>query len=189
MRTLRTGGLLRAHRILPLLLILLIPGCEVGMNPVIFDGSAATARFPVDADIPFFLPPAFSVEDSVDIGGIYDGVEEVDSIRFYNLTFIAEGDSAALAVRVSGTIEVDGTPFLVFDDVPLSAFSPERSIFNPVAGFAYDPAGVSVIRQALAPGSANTTLNLAGDFQASSRSLHFTLQAKLYTQVFIGRLN
>ncbi|HLF15731.1 MAG TPA: hypothetical protein VI932_12675 [Bacteroidota bacterium] len=172
-----------------LFILLGMAGCEFGTHPLIIDGSVATAQFPVNADIPSFLPAAFTVEDSLDLGGIYDAVDEVDSIKFYNLTFIAQGDSAGLAIRLTGAITVDGAPFLNFNDVPLSVFSPERSIFNPVAGFSYDPAGVNLIRQALAPGSTDNTLRMSGSFQANSRSLHFTLQAKLYTQVFLRSIN
>lgn len=176
---------------LPVLLPLALglAGCEFGTQPLIIDGSVATARFPVNADIPAFLPPSFTIEDQVDLTDIYAGVEEVDSIRFYNLTFISEGDSAGLAVRLTGTIRVDGIPFLNFEDAPLSVFSPERSIFKPVAGFGYDTRGVEKIRQALAPGSTDRILHLQGSFTANSRSLHFTMQAKLYTQVFLRRLN
>ena len=174
--------------VLPLL-FLGLAGCEFGIHPIIIDGSVATAQFPVNADIPSFLPPSFTVEDSIDLGGIYDEVDEVDSIKFYNLTFIAQGDSAGLAVRVTGSITVDGVPFLNFDSVPLSTFSPERSIFTPVAGFGYDARGVNLIRQALAPGSTDKTLRMAGSFQANSRSFHFMMQAKLYTQVFLRSIN
>ena len=169
--------------------LLLFAGCDIGTNPLIIDGSAATAEFPVNAEIPAFLPAAFSVSDSVDLSEIYDGAEEVDSIKFYNLSFIAKGDSAHLALRVTGTIDVDGVPFLLFNDVPLSSFSPERSIFDPTPGFSYDARGVTEIRRALAPGSPNSGLRMAGSFQASGRSLHFTMQAKLYTQVFLRAVN
>jgi hypothetical protein len=169
--------------------LLLFAGCDIGTNPLIIDGSVATADFPVNADIPAPLAPAFSVQDSVDLSDVYAGADGVDSIKFYNLTFIAEGDSAGLAVRVTGTIQVDGVPFLNFTNVPLSAFSPERSIFNPTQGFSYDARGLAAIRQALAPGSTDTGLRLHGSFQASSRSLHFTMQAKLYTQVFLRSEN
>lgn len=168
---------------------LLWTGCDIGTNPLIIDGSAATAEFPVSAEIPAFLPAAFSVQDSVDFSEIYDGADGVDSIKFYNLSFIAKGDSARLAVRVTGSIEVDGVPFLLFEDVPLSAFSPERSIFNATPGFSYDARGVAAIRRALAPGSTDSGLRMAGSFQASGRSLHFTMQAKLYTQVFLRAVN
>ncbi len=166
-----------------------LAGCEFGTNPLIIDGSVASANFPVNADIPSFLPPSFTVQDSVDLSGIYDDAGDVDSIRFYNLTFIAAGDAAGLAVRVTGTITVDGEPLLNFDDVPLSAFAPERSMFDPVAGFSYDARGVGVIRRALAPGSTDNSLTMRGVFQANSRSLHFSMQAKLYTQVFLGSVN
>jgi hypothetical protein len=165
---------------------LLAGGCEFGTNPLILDGSVATAKFPVDAEIPAFLPPAFSVSDSVDLGGIYDDIAGVDSVKFYNLTFAAGGDSAGLSIRVTGSITVNGVPFLNFDDVPLSVFSPERSIFTYAPGFSYDPRGVGVIRAALAPGSTVQKLRMAGDFRADSRSLHFSMQARLYTQVFVG---
>lgn len=164
-------------------------GCEIGTQPIIIDGSVATARFPVDAEIPAFLPPSFTVQDDVDLSGIYGEVDEVDSIKFYNLTFIAEGDSADLELRVTGSIDVDAVPFLVFDDVPLSAFSPERSIFDTTPGFSYDARGVARIRQALAPTSTDRILRMTGSFQASGRSLHFTMQAKLYTQVFLRAVN
>lgn len=170
-------------------LVLLSAGCEIGTQPIIIDGSVATARFPVDAEIPAFLPPSFTVQDDVDLSGIYGEVEEVDSIKFYNLTFIAEGDSADLELRVTGSIDVDAVPFLVFDDVPLSAFSPERSIFDTTPGFSYDARGVARIRQALAPTSTDRILRMTGSFQASGRSLHFTMQAKLYTQVFLRAVN
>ncbi len=58
-----------------------------------------------------------------------------------------------------------------------------------MAGFSYDPRGVAVIRQALAPGSTDKSLTMLGTFQANSRSLHFSMQAKLYTQVFLASMN
>ena len=169
--------------------LLTLSGCDIGTNPLIIDGSVATADFPVDADIPAFLPAAFTVDDSLDLSDVYDGTDGVDSIKFYNLTFIARGDSAGLAVRVTGTISVDGVPFLDFTDVPLSAFSPERSIFEHTPGFSYDGRGVALIRRGLAPNSTDPGLRMHGSFQADSRSLHFTMQAKLYTQVFLRAVN
>jgi hypothetical protein len=171
------------------LALLVFGGCDIGTNPLIIDGSVATADFPVNAEIPAFLPPAFSVSDSVDLSEVYDGADGVDSIKFYNLSFIAKGDSTHLAVRVTGSIDVDGVPFLLFDDVPLSAFSPERSIFDSTPGFSYDARGVAAMRRALAPGSTDGGLRMTGSFQASGRSLHFTMQAKLYTQVFLRAVN
>jgi hypothetical protein len=171
------------------LVALMFAGCDIGTNPLILDGSVATADFPVNAEIPAFLPAAFSVSDSVDLSDVYGGADGVDSIKFYNLSFIAKGDSAHLAVRVTGSIDVDGVPFLLFDDVPLSAFSPERSIFNSTPGFSYDARGVAAMKRALAPGSTDGGLRMAGSFQASGRSLHFTMQAKLYTQVFLRAVN
>jgi len=161
-------------------------GCELGTNPLILDGSVATAKFPVNAEIPPLLEPAFTVSDSLDLAGIYDEFEEVDSVKFYNLTFVSEGDSAALTTRLTGSISVNGVPFLNFTDVPLASFSPERSIFTYAPGFSYDPRGVDLVRTALAPGSADRTLRMYGDFRADSRSLHFSMQARLYTQVFIS---
>jgi hypothetical protein len=188
-RHLNVRSVLRAFLPVLLPLFLGLAGCEFGTHPIIIDGSVATAQFPVNADIPSFLPPSFTVEDSIDLAPVYGDAAEVDSIRFYNLTFIAEGDSAGLAIRVTGSITVDGVPCLNFDNVPLSVFSPERSIFAPAAGFSYEQAGVARIRQALAPGAADTKLNMRGSFQADGRSLHFTLQAKLYTQVFLRGVN
>jgi len=161
-------------------------GCELGTNPLILDGSVATAEFPVDAEIPFFLQPSFTVSDSVDLGAVFEGPDDVDSVKFYNLTFIAAGDSAGLATRLTGSISVEGVPLLHFTDVPLSAFSAERSIFAATPGFSYDAGGIGVIRSALAPGSTDRALRLSGDFDADRRSLHFSLQAKIYTQVFIS---
>jgi len=163
---------------------LLVTGCELGTNPLILDGSIATTNFPVNVEIPAFLNPAFSISDSIDLVGIYDDVKDVDSVKFYNLTFLAESDSAGLTTRITGSITVNGVPFLNFDNVPLSVFSPERSIFTYVAGFSYDARGVGVIRSALAPGSTDRVLRMSGDFHADSRSLHFSMRAKLYTQVF-----
>lgn len=173
--------------IFPLCPVLL--GCEFGTNPLILDGSVATAKFPVDLEIPSILPAGFSVADSVDLEGIYDGIDEVDSIKFYNITFSFEGEPANLSTRITGTVSVNGNAFLIFDSVPLSAFSPERSIFKTTGGFSYDEAGLSILRQALAPTSTNRKLYLSGDFETDSRSLHFTLQAKLYTQVFLSQVH
>jgi len=164
-------------------------GCEFGTNPLILDGSASTAKFPVEAEIPLFLQPAFSVSDSVDLNGIYDDFTGVDSVKFYNLTFLSEGDSVNLTIRLTGSITVDGVPFLNFNDVPLSVFSPERSIFTYAPGFSYDAGGLAVIRAALAPQSTDRVIRMSGDFQADSRSLHFSMQARIYTQVFIGAVN
>ena len=164
-------------------------GCEFGTNPLVLDGSVATAKFPVNAEIPSFLDPAFSISDSVDLNGIFDDISGVDSVKFYNLTFMAEGDSIGLTTRLTGTITVNGVPFLNFDNVPLSVFSPELSIFTYAPGFSYDARGVGVIRTALAPGSTDRMIRMVGNFQADTRSLHFSMQARLYTQVFVGNLN
>lgn len=169
-----------------LLMALMLWGCDIGSNPLILDGTITSADFPVDAEIPFFLPASFTVTDSIDLSRLYEGDDGVDSIKFYNLTFIAEGDTAGLAVRVSGSIDVGGEPFLLFNDVPLSVFSPGRSIFQATPGFDYDARGIARIREALEPGTTETGLRMNGTFGADSRSLHFTMRARLHTQVFLS---
>ena len=156
-------------------------GCDVGVNPLLFDGSPVSAKYRVDTDGSSYLE-----SKTVDLATVVEDIDkEIDSIKVFNVTlFIDSTEGTASGTTASGFVALDALTLVSLTDVPLSAFATERSIFDTtITGFHYNDAGVahliSVLKQRPLP---SVDVSVSGS--TSSSPLHFTLHLKLYTQVF-----
>lgn len=112
--------------------------------------------------------------------------KSIDSVKIFNLTLQIDSltNGTTPATTITGIALIDTDTLFTVNNVALSAFSSERSIFdNSLTGFSYKASGVnrliSVLHQNPLP---TVTVSVGG--VASSSNLHFTTKLKFYTQVF-----
>ena len=165
-------------------IMILLPGCEIGTNPVILDGSPITADLRLDASSNI-LADSLTVNLADALAGID---KEVDSIHIFNITLLIDsvntGGSNTIAL---GGLKLNNDTVLTLVNTPFSAFSTERSIFDPKlknAGFSYDSTVVLTLQQDLRQKPQPSVHIAFGIFSLPPSQLHFTVHLKLYTQVF-----
>ena len=160
-----------------------IPGCDIGVNPLLFDGTPVGADYRVDV-----TGTSYSGSTSIPLRDILESIRgEVDSISLINITLLVDSTAGtATTTALSGFVSVDDYTILTLSDVPISAFSSERSIFDKtITGFTFNRAGVDYLVGLLSnPESVPETVNATVSASSSSSPLHFTIHVKLYTQVF-----
>lgn len=157
-----------------------ILGCEVGINPLIFDGAVLQASFRADDQT---LAPDSIV---VDLNDVVEAIKEViDSIDVINITILIDSTNGNAATTVSGTVTINGDTLMVLRNVPLSAFTTERSIFQlpPPTGFSFDWVGVNELRRALRNRESSPTATFVISGSTNNATTHFTVHFKVYTQV------
>jgi hypothetical protein len=162
---------------------LLIGGCDIGINPLIFDGTPVEATFEVNSLVSTFPPIVYSVDLQEVLSDIDD---EVDSIKVYNITLHVE-NSGGNNPSVTGDITVNGNTLVSLSNTPVSAFAAERTIFDPglqAQGFNYSPTIVPTINGYLKQ-DPKPTVNVVASGSANQSPLHFTIHVKVYTQVFL----
>ncbi len=161
--------------------------CELGVNPLVFDGS------PVRADIAVITTGAlYDYSTTIYPRDIVSGIDRsVDSITVINITLSVDHLSKATSASttISGSGSLDGNQLLSLTNVPLSTFLSERSIFDPAvssAGLSYNSAGVRYLNNMLkdpAALPASVTVNVQGS--AGQTGVSFEAHLRLYTQVFL----
>lgn len=165
------------------LMLLFGTGCELGINPLLFDGRPITAEYRVDSRI-----GRLDGSQTINPQELLSGIENsVDSVKIINVTLQIDSitDGTDPATTFSGSGSVDNIVLLTVSGAKLSDFSTERSIFSgSLAGLTYSAAGVSHIISMLHQSPLPTSALLAVSGTASTSNLHFTLRLKLYTQVY-----
>lgn len=169
--------------------VLTVAGCEVGINPLIIDGAAASDPVRVDIDAPF--PPAILASSNVDLDDILSDLGNADSIRLYNLTLLATNTTTAPATRVNGSIRIRMAgsarqdTLANFSGLLLTEFLTERSIFDKtISGFTVHPQGIATLVLALRSPRPLPMATVYIDAFADHSSLHLTLHLKVYAQIF-----
>jgi len=172
------------------LFLLLFYACEFATNPLLFDGSVVAARYRVDVTD----QSTFSQSIVVDLNEALEGFQEnkqeidVDSIKFYNITILIDSTAGTPSgTTITGTIIVDGDTLVTLTNVPLDIFLTEQSIFKNIhPGLKFNNAGIEKLKQIFKkyPVEPLPTVKIYTEGYASSNELHFTVQLKLYTQVY-----
>ncbi len=164
------------------MLCLLMAGCDIGINPLIFDGSPVEASFEVNSLISTFPPIVYSVN----LGDVLSDIDdEVDSIKVYNITLLIE-NLGTTNPSVTGDITVNGNTLLSMNNTPISVFVSEHSIFDAslqAQGFNYSSTIVPTINGYLKQ-DPKPTVNVVASGSAAPAPLHFKIHVKVYTQVF-----
>lgn len=169
---------------------ILIVGCDVGVNPLLFDGSPLSAKFRVDES----SKSSFDDSTTINVAEVLSSVDkDIDSIKVFNITLQIDSltDGTQGTTKLSGTAMIDGhILFTILDPgVELSAFASERSIFDETisGGPIFRADGVAHLISRLhslhsSSPPASVTVRVSGS--ASSSTLHFTVKLKLYTQIY-----
>jgi hypothetical protein len=166
-----------------MVVFLLFGGCDVGINPLIFDGTVAAISIPIETPSGV---TTYNEVSTVNLGIVLSAVDEVvDSVTFYNLTLkIDDLGSTPATTALSGTIAIQGTTLLQLNGVQLSAFSSERSIFDPsLQGVTVSQAGIDLFKNLLAQ-NPPPTVSIAVNGSATNSPLKFTMHTKIYTQIY-----
>lgn len=163
--------------------LLLLPGCEIGTNPVILDGSPISATFRVDGNANMY-----GATQTVNLEDALAGVDkDVDSIKIFNITLQIDSTAGTPAgTTLTGGIGLNNDTLIIMRGTPLSAFSTERTIFDPTLknlGFSYNSNVVTILHGLLQQNPLPTIVLEAGAITNQS-PLHFTFHFRLYTQVF-----
>lgn len=154
-------------------------GCDVGINPLILDGSVTARTFHVNTT-------SGSYQDTVSINlaaARKAASESIDSLKFYNLTLLIDStDGTPANARISGHILVDGFVLAQLTNVLISDFSTERSIFDPaLTGVQIFPSVVSYVKGKFDNGA---TILVQVDGSSLSSPLNFYVHLKVYGQLF-----
>ena len=160
----------------------LFTSCDLGINPLLFDGSPVTAKFRVDK-----TGSSYDTTVTIDLQSIIADLDkEIDSIKVFNITLQIDSTAGTTAgTTVTGTASIDGFGLLGVSAAPISQFATERSIFDSTltGGPIFVSAGVSHLVGLLGT-SPLPTITLHSLGAASTTNIHFTVKLKLYTQVF-----
>jgi len=158
-------------------------GCDLGINPLIFDAPAATAKFRVDETV----ASAFDNSTMVDLEEVRTTIDaDIDCVKVFNITLQIDSTAGTSpATTITGSALIDGSTLLTLNGSAISQFASERSIFDTTlaGGPIYNSAGVqhliNVLRQRPLPA---VTVRAFGS--ANSLPLHCTIKLRVYTQIF-----
>ena len=170
---------------------LITTSCDIGVNPLIIDGTPTEATFVVNSSYATFPPLSFNVNLQDVLTGI---AKEVDSIKAYNITMLIDGTDGTdpnLNGRIVLKNGVNVDTLLTMKDTPISPFASERTIFDTKLhndGFNYSPTIVTTINGCLKQ-DPKPTVTVTASGSANQGPLHFTIHVKVYTQVFIKGKN
>ncbi|MBI1805540.1 MAG: hypothetical protein HYR76_00650 [Ignavibacteria bacterium] len=177
----------KALTILPFITLIgiFIIGCELGVNPLLFDGSPVSVKFRIDE-----TGTAYAKIDTLHLNGIRASFDKhIDSIKVFNITLLIDSTAGTdTSTTISGTAVIDGHILLTLTHVRLSTFSSERSIFDTTmasAGFSFNSDGVSYLLDLMSDLEnlpSYVVVNISGT--APPGPLHFCIRLKLYTQLY-----
>lgn len=169
-------------------LVVLLWGCDIGVNPLLFDGAKLHANYHVQSST-----TSFSASETIDSAQIADVVSEVDkqidSVKVYNITIKVDSTGGTNpATTVSGSLLVNGHTFLTLTNVPISTFSTEISVLDPSvasAGVSINRPGLEfIVNQFKNKESLPTSLTLVATGSTSHSPVDFWIHLTIYTQIF-----
>jgi hypothetical protein len=185
----RTKVMIAKFLVLAAVLLIALVGvnCDLGINPLLFDGPPVTGTLRVDA-----VGSVFATVQVVDLGAVVKDVDkDIDSIKVYNITLQIDSTAGTNpSTTFSGSALVDGDSLLNVSGLPISAFATERSIFDATltGGPIFVETGVAHLIAILkAYGETHTlpTITVVASGTASTSNLHFTIKVRLYTQLYL----
>jgi hypothetical protein len=167
-------------------LLMVAPGCDVGVNPLLFDGTPAQAVFYVNTS-----GTSYSGSQNVNLNDIFDAIgDQIDSVKVFNITIQVDSTgSTPSGTTISGTGTVDGNTLVTLSSVSIASLTTEQSIFDTnFDGFTLGAAGVDALVSALGTAFADRDGDHTATFAVSGTSSGSPLQMKIivrvYTQVY-----
>jgi len=160
-------------------------GCDVGINPLLFDGTPVEASYCVEVTSGTTISP---ISKTVNLEDILSSIEkDIDSVKIYNITLLVDSTTGtAPGVDFTDSLYMGSTKVFSMNGTPLTAFTTERSIFDPsITGLQFGSTIVSTLTSYIDPKNRpapTVTLTFAGS--ASNQPLLFTVHLKIYAQVY-----
>jgi hypothetical protein len=182
------GVAMKFKRLLPLALVIAVlpligSVCDVGMNPLLFDGSPITATVAIHANTTIYDSTA-----TIDLkDALSDVKKDIDSADIYNITLKIRNDgSTPVGTTASGTVMINNIWIFSMNNVKISDFAKERSIFRlPAGSITLRPQGMRQLRRLIWSVSRGQTGVVSVHlFGTSSQKLDVTAFLTLYTQVY-----
>ncbi len=160
-------------------------GCDVSVNPFIFDGSPVSAVIEIDVDGTSFSET--EQYDQMDLDRLLDDIDvSIDSITVFNITLqIDKLPGTPEDLLLSGSIRLDNQNLVTLSEIPVNVFANEQSIFGGAVSqylnvnsqtFAYL---MSLLGQSPLP---PVTVGVSG--QSSGSPVRLRVVVTLYTQVY-----
>ena len=160
-------------------LLVFVTGCEVGINPLLFDGAPVVATWEFDQSGTSYT--GSTIKDLVEI--LKDIKNSADSVKVFNITIQVENTGSTPAgTTVSGTATFNSTTVITLSGISLDSLAAERSIFLPLTGLSSNPAGVTELATAILHPTGTVTFGVSGTTSWSPLQIRITL--RLYTQVY-----
>jgi hypothetical protein len=163
-----------------LFLVCTAADCEIGTNPLIFDGATAEMDFDIKTDTTHYSDAA-----EVDLSDILEDVDlEIERISIFDMTIEVDRlKNTAPSVTIAGTISIDGMVLISMTATPLSAFANERSVFDPsLTTISVNTATVEYIKSILNSGNPPVVIGRARG-TGSVQEMEFRARLRIYTQV------
>lgn len=165
--------------------LFLVTGCELGMNPFIFDGTVTSDPVWVNSSF-----PVIGVQQSIDLSDARLNAQQgsdpqIDSVKFYNLLLMFDSTGGTPAgTSLTGILMINTDTLATLTNVPVIAFNPERSIFDQsLPGWRYNNAGVQFLMQTLRNPNPPPVMFTFGAI-ASNTPISFRARVKVHAQVF-----
>jgi hypothetical protein len=168
--------------VLTVVALLMLGGCDVGVNPLIFDGTPVKTVINVETN-----GRSFDHSGVINLNTVLQDIDDVvDSISVFNITMqVANLVSPAANTAFSGAIFINDVQLISVNNLTLADFAQERSIFDQGLGnnINVNPTGLQML-QGMLTQSPMPTVGVRATGQAGSGPLDFDLVVALYTQVY-----
>jgi hypothetical protein len=168
--------------VLMVVVLMMLGGCDVGVNPLIFDGTPVKAVINVETN-----ETSFDHSSVINLNTVLQDIDDVvDSISVFNITMqVANRVSPAANTVFSGAILINNVQLISVNNLTLADFAQERSVFDQDLGtnVTVNPAGLQML-QGMLTQSPMPTIGVRATGQAGSGPLDFDLVVALYTQVY-----
>jgi len=162
--------------------LFMFTGCDVSVNPLVFDGTPISARLEVDTE-----ETSFEYSQTVDLNWALEGTDDmVDSISVFNVTLSFENvESPSSDTPFTGNIFVDDVNLINVTGLTIGDFGNERSLF---ASDIQESVTINAEGMELLAGKLKQTPLPAIDVKVSGETeqgpLRFDVRVSLYTQVY-----
>jgi len=163
-------------------------GCDLGVNPLLFDGTPVEAVFHVNT-----TGTSYNGSKTIDLRSIFDKVgNKIDSVSVFNITIQVDStEDTPAGTTLTGTGTADGTTIVTMTNADITSLATEQSIFDPnFTAFTLNPDGVDAlatkITNAFADKSVphNVNFEVSGSRSTSTGSLKMKIIVRVYTQVY-----
>lgn len=163
----------------------LFAGCDVGVNPLLFDGEPVSAELVIH---PGPTETAFAQVQTVNLMDILSEFsDDFDSVNVFNITLQVENTgNMPTTTLLSGGSQFNGSNLVSFTNKPLSDFLAEQSIFK-LQGVTVQKSTVLALKNAVndalrGVGSPTATIGVAGS--SSNTNVNLKAIVRVYTQIF-----